>query len=254
MSEFCNTGSVSPIFIPLRSEYFLRFRSGSKNTEYRPYGPRWNERTCWEGRAVTLSRGYGKTERLKGRIKSFQVLACPPDPEAWASVYGDKEGAVAAITISDIEEVAEESSPGGAAQFIGHETTNVFAEIATALRQEESVRLAILGTIAAAMDTVRKIGPIYNWIVVKPGMRERLRANSTPGTVPRTLDGGMVIYEKQQVADSWAFADESLLRKYLAGELSELDLMHKCFDGAGCKPNITITNPSPERTQDNEQH
>lgn len=93
-----------------------------------------------------------------------------------------------------------------------------------------------LATIVAAMASVRTIGPIYNWIVVKPGMKERLRANSTPGTVPGTLDGGMVIYEKQQMADSWAFANESLLRKYLAGELSELDLMQKCFDGVGCKP------------------
>jgi len=39
-----------------------------------------------------------------------------------------------------------------ASQFIGHETTNVFAEIAAALRQEEAVRLAILGTVARALD------------------------------------------------------------------------------------------------------
>ena len=91
-------------------------------------------------------------------------------------------------------------------------------------------------SIIAAMQSMKRIGPIYNWIVVKPGMRERLRANTTPGTVPKTFDGGMVIYEKEQSADSWAFADEVLLRKYLSGELSELDLMHKCFDGAGCKP------------------
>ena len=51
-----------------------------------------------------------------------------------------------------------------ATQFVGHETTNVFAEIATALRQEEAVRLAILGTVAHALDELpeddRHVAPL----------------------------------------------------------------------------------------------
>ena len=98
------SGSVLPLFIPLRSEWYLKFRVGSKDTEYRPYGPRWNERTCWPGRPVTLSRGYGKQERLHGRIKGFALIDQAPDLDAWKSVYGDRACKVAAITITDIDD------------------------------------------------------------------------------------------------------------------------------------------------------
>lgn len=34
---------LKPLFIPLRAKYFLAFQDGKKTTEYREYGPRWNE-------------------------------------------------------------------------------------------------------------------------------------------------------------------------------------------------------------------
>jgi len=49
-----------------------------------------------------------------------------------------------------------------ASQFIGHETTNVFAEIAAALRQEEAVRLAILRTVARALDDIGPDWPKFS--------------------------------------------------------------------------------------------
>lgn len=60
-----------PLFIPLKGKFFDLFVGGSKDTEYRLYGARWNERTCREGRAVILSRGYGKRHRLRGVIEAF---------------------------------------------------------------------------------------------------------------------------------------------------------------------------------------
>ncbi len=60
------------LFIPLKAEFFDAFESGAKTEELRRFGPRWNERTCIVGRAVTLSRGYGKAQRLTGRIWRFK--------------------------------------------------------------------------------------------------------------------------------------------------------------------------------------
>ena len=46
------------LFIPLKKEYFLAFENHEKTTEYRQYGPRWNEGTVYAGRSVTLCLGY----------------------------------------------------------------------------------------------------------------------------------------------------------------------------------------------------
>lgn len=59
-----------PLFIPLRTEWFEKFEAGEKDTEYRAYGPRWNERTCRVGREATLSHGYNG-RRLKRRVAGF---------------------------------------------------------------------------------------------------------------------------------------------------------------------------------------
>lgn len=69
---------AKPLFVPLKAEYYRDFASGLKTVEYRLYGPRWNERTCRPGRAVTLSLGYGKRERLRGVVAGFDAppLAC----------------------------------------------------------------------------------------------------------------------------------------------------------------------------------
>lgn len=62
---------MKPLFIPLISAYYYAFRDGLKSAEYRRYGPRWNESTCAIGRPVTLSRGYGKTDRMGGTVSGF---------------------------------------------------------------------------------------------------------------------------------------------------------------------------------------
>lgn len=64
----------SPLFIPLRREFFDMFREGTKVAELRKHGPRWNETTCWVGRDVVLSCGYGKARRLAGIIARVTVV------------------------------------------------------------------------------------------------------------------------------------------------------------------------------------
>jgi hypothetical protein len=93
--------SMKPLFIPLKTAYFDMFREGSKSTEYRVYGPRWNERTCKPGRPVVLSKGYGKAHRLEGVVEDFTI-----DPEPWRNaafvgIYGNsKELQAACIRIA----------------------------------------------------------------------------------------------------------------------------------------------------------
>lgn len=61
-----NIPVTTPVFIPLKTEYYEAFCDGSKTVEYRQYGPRWNERTCQVGRRVTISKGYGKQTDWRG--------------------------------------------------------------------------------------------------------------------------------------------------------------------------------------------
>lgn len=71
------------LFIPLKKEWFEKFASGEKKTEYRIYGKRWNERVCRVGRRVVLSLGYGKKARLTGTITAFNIVSYLgiPQPE-----------------------------------------------------------------------------------------------------------------------------------------------------------------------------
>ena len=75
-----------PLFIPLRREYFEAFKAGDKIEEFRPEGPRWNARTCRIGRPVVLSLGYGKGERLAGRVAGYSARKEPTQTDAWRRV------------------------------------------------------------------------------------------------------------------------------------------------------------------------
>lgn len=90
---------MKPLFIPLVRWAFEAFCTGEKTTEYRlalPGSP-WNEHTCRPGRDAILSLGYGRAFRRWAVVERFEVLSAPPDPVAWARVYGDHPGPVAAI-------------------------------------------------------------------------------------------------------------------------------------------------------------
>lgn len=78
---------MKAMFLPLKSQYFDAFKAGTKTVEYRRYCKRWDERTCQVGRAVVLSRGYGKQNRLTGVISFFEkrFLFSPE----WVDCYGE---------------------------------------------------------------------------------------------------------------------------------------------------------------------
>lgn len=92
-----------PLFIPLKTEFYEAFTSGSKTVEYRVYGPRWNEKTCRIGREVVLSHGYGKRNRLRGVVTGFRVDQCPMSLPGWIECYGVRHAEAACIEIRVVE-------------------------------------------------------------------------------------------------------------------------------------------------------
>lgn len=88
-----------PLFIPLKREYFEAFLEGRKTIEYRPFGARWNEKTCIVGRPVLLSLGYGKQHRLQGRITRLVKSLAASKTASWIACYGPGPCVVACIHI-----------------------------------------------------------------------------------------------------------------------------------------------------------
>jgi len=90
-----------PLFVALKSEHYEAFESGIKTDEYRLYGKRWNERTCRIGRAVTLSKGYGKQNRLHTSVKGFEKVdpknLIPFDRAAILDCFGTLDKPIAKI-------------------------------------------------------------------------------------------------------------------------------------------------------------
>jgi hypothetical protein len=97
---------VGPLFVPLRSEYYEAFADGSKRDELRIYGPRWNERTCAPGRAIVLSKGYGKRSRMTGRIWKFKRQHGSTFGSTYKSAilncYGTLDVWMAVISVTDL--------------------------------------------------------------------------------------------------------------------------------------------------------
>jgi hypothetical protein len=91
--------AITPLFIPLKAEFFDAFKRGEKDTEYRQRGPRWNADTCRIGRRVVLSRGYGKQNRLYGKIVGFCYDTLPSKIPGYRKCYGRKAGDAACIKI-----------------------------------------------------------------------------------------------------------------------------------------------------------
>jgi hypothetical protein len=90
---------MKPLFIPLKREYFEAFERGEKHEEFRPFGQRWNLRTCQVGRPVVLSMGYGKRRRLSGTITSFRIDEQPHLLAGWSACYGSNPRAITAACI-----------------------------------------------------------------------------------------------------------------------------------------------------------
>lgn len=91
--------TLKPLFIPLKSEYFNAFMVGSKTSEWRLYGPRWNERTCVTGRDVILSKGYGKAHRLSGIVVGTAQYRIDDPQHPFNLVYGERAKGATALEI-----------------------------------------------------------------------------------------------------------------------------------------------------------
>ena len=89
----------TPLFVPLKTRPYRDFEKGIKSTEFRPEGRGWNSKTCRIGRAVVLSHGYGKGERMTGKIVSYSSQPDATQIPDWAEIYGQKAGPVACIGI-----------------------------------------------------------------------------------------------------------------------------------------------------------
>lgn len=72
-SPEASMSSDKPLFIPLKAEYYDAFVRREKSEELRKWGPRWNNKVCAVGRQVVLSRGYGKTNRMRGIIRMVRT-------------------------------------------------------------------------------------------------------------------------------------------------------------------------------------
>ena len=61
-----------PLWIPLKTEYFIAFERGEKTTEFRLYGGQWCARNCYAGRPVVLGHGYSG-RRLRAVVTGFET-------------------------------------------------------------------------------------------------------------------------------------------------------------------------------------
>ena len=86
----------APLWVPLRRQWFIAFRDGEKQHEWRRYGPRWNEQTCYIGRPVVLGMGYSGA-RLNGVVVSFRKRKAT---KAVAVIFG--EGTICAVIGIDL--------------------------------------------------------------------------------------------------------------------------------------------------------
>jgi len=107
----CPEGGEAPLFVPLAKRWYIEFREGRKDTEFRPAEARrfpngdhgkaspWNERTCRVGRPALLSNGYQVSGRLHAVVAAFRVQDdAPPEFDEIYPGHRARGGLVAAIT------------------------------------------------------------------------------------------------------------------------------------------------------------
>lgn len=93
-----NSDDPKSLFIALKAKFYWMFWRKEKEWEYRQYGPRWNERTCFVGRPAVLSLGYGKKHRIHTKIAEFKKEHM--ESADWVECYG-KPGIAACIRMED---------------------------------------------------------------------------------------------------------------------------------------------------------
>jgi len=91
---------MKPYFLPLKKEYYLKFKEGTQNCEIRPAGHHgWNEKNIYAGRQLKLSCGYGNNDRHCRYIRTvivgssdFAFMGVPQwHIDAVESIYGKRD-------------------------------------------------------------------------------------------------------------------------------------------------------------------
>lgn len=102
---------TKPLFIPLKREFYKKFKDGTKTEELRLYGKRWNENTCRIGRGVTLSLGYGRKNRMSGKIWRFKKqhasLFGQTYQQSILNIYDSLDVYIACISITDLTDTTK---------------------------------------------------------------------------------------------------------------------------------------------------
>jgi len=91
---------MKPVFIPLKRQYFEAFKSGHKKIEYRRLGGQFTSANCFPGREVTLSKGYGKSNRIRGTVVKSWIEHHEHPAGAIAKCYGTEPIDIIAIEIT----------------------------------------------------------------------------------------------------------------------------------------------------------
>jgi len=81
-----------------------------------------------------------------------------------------------------------------------------------------------LETLKAALALMPK-GPFYHAVVTQPQYADKLRAHLPFNDGPPMFPAVQVYAKVDQLANGWMFSDDRLLRDYLAGKVSEWDLL-----------------------------
>ena len=85
-----------------------------------------------------------------------------------------------------------------------------------------------------AMGLIKKIGPIYHYVVTKPSCFDSIPKVKEPAGAFDMF--GVTVYIKEQAADAWMISDRDVLNKYMSGELSEWDLVFLAYQSQKVVP------------------
>lgn len=113
----CPDGHEKSLFVPLAKRWYVEFREGRKDIEFRPAGivtdkngvlrqSPWNASTCRPGRPALIGNGYQVRDRLSAVVESFTEQPDAGDfTEAFDEIYPghrSRGGLVAAIKFRSI--------------------------------------------------------------------------------------------------------------------------------------------------------
>lgn len=97
-----------PLFVPLKTAYYERFKAGTKTYELRRGSDkRWGGKHCRNGRPAVLSKGYGKRDRLTATCAGHRLIPASElprkDREDFIACFGHQEEYASVIYFEHIK-------------------------------------------------------------------------------------------------------------------------------------------------------